>query len=108
MCSLRWEAELQAGGEVTNYRCISEVSAPNLAKRFLRLMPFDLVVIVTLMFLFIMCLKNKVVSILIEEKKENVIKLFHQAQTQTYVGQSSIIRIKQNVSYKAKYPLNIN
>lgn len=55
-----------------------------------------------------MCLKNKVVSILIEEKKENVMKLFHQAQTQTYVGQSSIIRIKQNVSYKAKYPLNIN
>lgn len=29
MCSLRWEAEVQAGGEVTNYRCISEVSAPN-------------------------------------------------------------------------------
>lgn len=72
-------------------------------------MPFDLVVIVTLMFLFIICLKNKVVSILIEKKrKENVIKLFHQAQTQTYVGQSSIIRIKQNVSNKAKYPLNIN
>lgn len=61
MCSLRWEAELQAGGEVTNYRYISEVSVP-----------FDLVVIVTLMFLFIMCLKNKFVSILIEKKKKKM------------------------------------
>lgn len=56
-------------------------------------------VIVTLMSLFFMFLKNKVASIFNGEKKEPVIKFFHQAQRQTYVGQSSIMRIKQNVSY---------
>lgn len=69
-CAL-WDGRLNSRLEVKSLTTDISVKCQHqtaLAKRLLRLMPFDLVVIVTLMFLFIMCLKNKVVSILIERK----------------------------------------